>query len=99
VDFSKAGLELAQVSLGFGANAFWGALSNKRGLPIAEDASKKLKGEGMVPLRELQRREIARVLRGARRNPIFVSTGEPERDAKSITAAENYEHAETGTAE
>jgi hypothetical protein len=31
-----------------------------------------VKGQGMVPLVELQKREIERVLSGARRSPVFV---------------------------
>jgi hypothetical protein len=72
VDFQRCGLELAQVALGFGASGLVGQLVSKRGLPIAEEEAKKIKGEGMVSKRELQRREIARVLRGARRAPQFL---------------------------
>jgi hypothetical protein len=71
VDWSRAGLELAVVALGFGANELVGVLANKRGLPIADDATKKMKGEGMVSVQELQKREIARVLTGARRTFSF----------------------------
>lgn len=71
VDWSSAGLELAVVALGFGANELAGMLSNKRGLVIADDAAKKMKGEGMVSMQELQKREIARVLAGARRTVVF----------------------------
>jgi hypothetical protein len=71
VDWSRAGLELAVVALGFGASELVGVLANKRGLPIADDATKKMKGEGMVSVQELQKREIARVLTGARRTFSF----------------------------
>jgi hypothetical protein len=71
IDWSRAGLELAIVALGFGANELVGVLANKRGLPIADDATKKMKGEGMVSVQELQKREIARVLSGARRTFSF----------------------------
>jgi hypothetical protein len=72
VDFNTCGLELAQVALGFGASGLHGVLSNKRGLPIATGDEKRVKGEGQVSLLELQRREIVRVLRGGRREAIFV---------------------------
>jgi hypothetical protein len=72
VDARAAGLELAQVALGFGGSELVLSLTNKRGLPIAEDALKKVKGQGMVPLVELQKREIERVLVGARRSPVFM---------------------------
>ncbi|HEX3345681.1 MAG TPA: hypothetical protein VHS09_13955, partial [Polyangiaceae bacterium] len=36
VDWTRAGLELAQVALGFGANELCGFIANKRGLPMAE---------------------------------------------------------------
>lgn len=72
VDGRTAGLELAQVALGFGGSELSLSLTSKRGLPIAEDALKKVKGQGMVPLVELQKREIERVLSGARRSPVFV---------------------------
>jgi hypothetical protein len=81
VDWNRAGLEFSIVALGFGANELFGALANKRGLPIADDASKKMKGEGMVSLQELQKREISRVLLGARRTAVFVDAiGTEERD-------------------
>jgi hypothetical protein len=84
VDWTTARLELSQVALGFGANALVGVLSNKRGLPIAEDARRKVKGQGMVALAELQRREIERVLRGARRIPDFGE--EPEENTHDTHA-------------
>jgi hypothetical protein len=81
VDWSLAGLEFSVVALGFGANELAGVLANKRGLPIAEDAAKKMKGEGMVSVQELQKREISRVLMGARRTAVFVDAiGTEERD-------------------
>jgi hypothetical protein len=81
VDWSLAGLEFSVVALGFGANELSGVLANKRGLPIADDAEKKMKGEGMVSVQELQKREISRVLMGARRTAVFVDAiGIEERD-------------------
>ncbi len=71
VDWGACSLQLAQVALGFGANELVGPIANRRGLPIAEDASKKIKGQGMVSLQTLQIREIERVLRCAHRTPVF----------------------------
>lgn len=72
VDWGSAGLELAQVALGFGASELEGPLANKRGLPIAEDATKKLRGQGMVAVQALARKELAGLIRRAGREPVFV---------------------------
>jgi len=71
VDFGASGLEIAQVALGFGADALAGPIANRRGLPIAEDAQKKVKGKGMVALKALQRDEIATLVRRAGREPVL----------------------------
>jgi hypothetical protein len=79
VDFGEAGLEIGQVALGFGASDLAGPIANRRGLPIAEDAQKKVKGKGMVSIRALQREELATLIRRAGREPVFapaVSGGE-----------------------
>ena len=73
VDFGASGLEIAQVALGFGASELAGPIANRRGLLIAEDAQKKMKGQGMVSLRALQREEIATLVRRAGREPVVVS--------------------------
>jgi hypothetical protein len=69
VDFGSSGLEIAQVALGFGANEISGPIANRRGLPIADDAKKKVKGKGMVALRALQQEEILTIVRRAKREP------------------------------
>lgn len=74
VDFGTSGLEIAQVALGFGASDLAGPIANRRGLPIAEDARKKIKGQGMVSLKALQREEIATLVRRAGREPVFPSS-------------------------
>jgi hypothetical protein len=80
VDWDDAGFELSQVALGFGANEIWGALSNKRGLPILDEEMKKVKGEGMVSLQALKRRELQKLLSYVGRNVVFVDgSGNPER--------------------
>ena len=43
---ARRGLEIAQVALGFGASELAGPIANARGLPIADDAQKKVKGQG-----------------------------------------------------
>jgi hypothetical protein len=73
VDWGACSLEVAQVTLGFGANELVGPIANRRGLPIAEDAQKKVKGQGMVSLQTLQMREIERVLKCAGKTPVFTA--------------------------
>jgi 2-iminoacetate synthase ThiH len=58
VDWSEVGLELAQVALGFGASELVGPIANKRGLAIADDATKKVKGAGMVSVQAMKAREL-----------------------------------------
>jgi 2-iminoacetate synthase ThiH len=68
VDWSEIGLELAQVALGFGASELVGPIANKRGLAIADDATKKVKGAGMVSVQSMKQRELAGLVeRSARR--------------------------------
>lgn len=71
IDWSKVGLELAQVALGFGANELVGDIANKRGLPIAEDETKKVKGQGMVDVRSLKKKELATLLSYSGRTAVF----------------------------
>ncbi|HSQ65090.1 MAG TPA: hypothetical protein VLM85_17830 [Polyangiaceae bacterium] len=71
VDFGVTGLEIGQVALGFGASELAGPIANRRGLPIAEDAQKKVKGQGMVSIRALKREELATLVRRAGREPVF----------------------------
>lgn len=70
VDFGASGLEMAQVALGFGASELAGPIANRRGLPIAEDAQKKVKGKGMVALRALAREELFELVRRAGREAV-----------------------------
>jgi hypothetical protein len=72
IDWTRCGLELAQVALGFGADELLGFIATKRGLPIADD---ELLGVGKKSQRELaqvvKRRELASyVVRGGR-VPVF----------------------------
>ncbi len=84
VDWGKTGLEIAQVALGFGASELEGPIANKRGLPIAEDAMKKVKGQGMVAVQALAKKELAGLLRRAGREPIF--EGEAARGPSDVEA-------------
>ena len=89
VDWDDAGFELSQVALGFGANEIWGALANKRGLPILDEEMKKVKGEGMVSLQALKRRELAKLLSHVGRNVVFVDAkGNPEAGPVAQSAVE-----------
>jgi hypothetical protein len=72
VDFGATGLEIAQVALGFGASELAGPIADRRGLPIAEDAQKKVKGKGMVALKALKQDEILEIVRRAGREPELV---------------------------
>src|SRR5580692_541398 len=73
VDWTGCGLELAQVTLGFGANELCGRIANKRGLPLAPG---ELSGVGKKSLRELadqvKRAELAGYIRRAGRVPVFI---------------------------
>lgn len=71
IDFGASGLEIAQVALGFGASELAGPIANRRGLPIADDVTKKVKGKGMVALRALQQEEILTLVRRAKREPVM----------------------------
>ena len=71
VDWGHASLEFSVVCLGFGASELIGPIANRKGLPIADEAAKKVKGEGLVSLQVLQKREIDRVVRCAGREPVF----------------------------
>ncbi len=72
VDWASVGLELAQVALGFGASELTGPVVTRRGLPIAEDQTHKVKGAGLVSSQLLKKREIATLVRMAGREAVFV---------------------------
>lgn len=76
VDWAQAGFELAQVSLSFGANELCGPVLTKRGLPIAEDLTKKVKGQGMVAVSTLKKNELIDLVRRAGREPTLVDQSE-----------------------
>jgi 2-iminoacetate synthase ThiH len=72
VDWAEVGLELAQVALGFGASELLGPIANKRGLAIADDATKKVKGAGMVSVQVMKQRELAGLVERAGRRVVVV---------------------------
>jgi hypothetical protein len=72
VDWSKCGMELAQVALGFGASELRGPVTRKSGLPIYADEKTKVKGQGMVELASIKRQEIASLVTHAGRLPMFI---------------------------
>lgn len=71
VDWSRVGLELAQVALGFGASDLRGPFTKKNGLPILASDARKVKGGKLVDLASVKRREIAALVRHAGRVPSF----------------------------
>jgi len=84
VDWSAVGIELAQVALGFGANELVGPIANKRGLTIADDAAKRVKGEGMVSLQKLKTAEIAGLVRRSGRQVVIVGPRGVEREEHDV---------------
>jgi hypothetical protein len=83
VDWGRHGLELAQVALGFGASDLRGTITKKSGLPILATDARKVKGEGMVDLAALKRREIAALVGHAGREAVFAHESEAERVERS----------------
>jgi 2-iminoacetate synthase ThiH len=75
IDWSESGLEVAQVALGFGASELVGPIANRRGLPIADASTLKVKGAGMVSVQALKKKELASLLAIAGRRAVFVTTG------------------------
>ena len=68
VDFGVVGLEIAQVSLSFGATDLAGPIASRRGLPLADvDEARKL----------FKRAEIAGYVERAGFRPVFVATDAP----------------------
>jgi hypothetical protein len=89
VDWSERGVELAQVALGFGASDLRGPITRKSGLPILEGERLKLKGQGMVELRSIKKRDLAALVTHAGREPVFV---EDERADSPRTEARDSSH-------
>jgi 2-iminoacetate synthase ThiH len=87
VDWAEIGLELAQVALGFGASELVGPIANKRGLAIADDATKKVKGAGMVSVQAMKQRELAGLVERAGRRVVVVGPSGGPGDATARVEA------------
>ncbi|HEY6463630.1 MAG TPA: hypothetical protein VIY73_25855 [Polyangiaceae bacterium] len=73
VDWTRAGLEIAQVALGFGANELEGRIANKRGLPMAEGEKLGVLGKAsrLEDADVVKRKELEGFVRRAGRTPCF----------------------------
>ena len=73
VDWTRCGLELAQVALGFGANELAGRIANKRGLPMAEGEKLGVVGKKsrLEAADTVKRKELEGFVRRAGRTPWF----------------------------
>jgi 2-iminoacetate synthase ThiH len=91
VDWSDTGLELAQVALGFGASELVGPIANRRGLPIADDQVKKVKGAGLVAVQALKRKELEALLARTGRTIVFADGVVPERHVPTEPEAPHAE--------
>lgn len=87
VDWGSAGLELAQVALGFGATDLTGPITRKNGALITAEDLKKVKGQGMVQASALKRREIAALLTNAGRECVFTDEATVPKNAHEAEAA------------
>jgi hypothetical protein len=88
IDWTRCGLELAQVALGFGADELLGFIATKRGLPIADD---ELAGVGKKSKRELaqvvKRRELASYVERGGRVPVFIRADGSVDAAEAVPSA------------
>jgi hypothetical protein len=91
IDWSDTGLELAQVALGFGASELVGPIANRRGLPIADDQVKKVKGAGLVAVQALKRKELEALLARTGRTIVFADGLHPERHPMTLPEAPHAE--------
>ena len=87
VDWVEIGLELAQVALGFGASELCGAVVNKRGLPIADGETRKIKGQGQVAFSDIKMRELEGLLARVGRRAVFVTASGRAAEVPAVTAA------------
>jgi hypothetical protein len=109
VDWTRCGLEMAQVAIGFGANELAGRVATKRGLPIADDATARVwrsqtvventgRGTGkkseMLPAQLVKKRELVAYVRRAGRTPVLVLA-----DGGVETIEEGAARAQLGTGE
>jgi hypothetical protein len=71
IDWDDVGLELSQVALGFGASELVGRVATRRGLPIADDEQRRVKGAGSVAFATLKKKELEALIRRTGRIPVF----------------------------
>ncbi len=93
VDWSESGLELAQVALGFGASELVGPIANRRGLPIAEGTTEKVKGQGMVAVQVRKKKELESLLAMAGRRAVFVTRETSPAATSGASPARSASHA------
>jgi hypothetical protein len=88
VDWTRCGLELAQVALGFGADELAGFIATKRGLPIADG---ELAGGGKKSNRELaqvvKRKELASYVERGGRIAVFIRADGAVETARGVIEA------------
>ena len=88
VDWTRCGLELAQVALGFGADELAGFMATKRGLPIADG---ELAGGGKKSKRELaqvvKRKELASYVERGGRIAVFIRADGAVETARGVIEA------------
>jgi 2-iminoacetate synthase ThiH len=74
VDWTRCGLELAQIAMGFGANELAGRLASKRGLPLAEGEKLGVGKKSRLEAADVvKRKELEGFVRRAGRTPSFVT--------------------------
>ncbi len=99
VDWTRCGLELAQVALGFGADELAGRISTKRGLPIAEgDMAGTGKKSQRVSMQLAKQRELTEYVRRAGREPVLVGVGGAILPTATATATATASATATATA-
>jgi hypothetical protein len=88
VDWTRCGLELAQVALGFGASELAGHIADKRGLPLAEGQTLGVLGKKsrLEPADLVKRRELEGFVRRAGRTARFLDH-DHEHDPSETPAA------------
>lgn len=96
VDWTRCGLELAQVALGFGADELVGFISTKRGLPIVDG---ELVGGGKKTKRELahvvKRKELTSYVERGGRVAVFIrADGAVEKSPGVIDATDEVDEVE-----
>ena len=73
VDWTRCGLELAQIAMGFGANELVGHIASKRGLPLAEGEKLGVGKKSRLEAADVvKRKELEGFVRRAGRTPSFV---------------------------